>query len=302
MNSAAKETQYRAGRRVVLVGAWVNLFLIFAKFLAGHFGNSQALIADAVHSFSDLFTDFAVIIGLKLGKAPPDKVHHFGHGRLETLISALVGLALIIVAGFMGWDAADNAWHGVSCNPTWLAIVAALASLVAKEALFQYTMIQGKRTNSPALKANAWHHRTDAMSSLAVMVGVTAAWWKPEWAVLDAYAALVVSVLIFAAGVGVIWDAVKEFTDSAPDQKTQNEILDCALRVPGVERVHDLRVRTTGGRLIMELHVVVDGEISVRQGHDIANEVEKCLLAEVPRMERALIHVDPAKGKPDKPL
>lgn len=293
MSSATKEEKYRAGRKVVLVGAWVNLLLIFAKFFAGYLGKSQALIADAVHSFSDLFTDFAVIVGLKLGKAPPDQAHHFGHGRLETLVSALVGLALVIVALFMGWDAAQNARQGQSCNPTWLAILAAAVFLVAKEGLFQYTMMQGRRTSSPALKANAWHHRTDALSSLAVMVGVTAAWWKPEWAIMDAYAALVVSVFIFAAGVGIIWDAVKEFTDSAPGKDIQKEILDCASKVPGVRRVHDLRVRTTGGRLMMELHVVVNGEITVRQGHDIAKEVESCLLDEVPRMERALIHVDP---------
>jgi cation diffusion facilitator family transporter len=285
--------ELKAGRRVTLVGAAVNLVLAALKFLAGIFGFSTALIADAVHSLSDLATDFIVLVGLKLGRAPADGKHQFGHGRLETLTAALVGLGLIGTGFYLGYEAGLDIYHNTMHNPTWLAIAGALVSVLGKEALYRWTLTVGKRIQSAAVQANAWHHRSDALSSVAVLIGVGAAIINPEWHILDAYAALVVSLLVCKAGLDIVWEAVKEFTDHAPTSEVLNDIQRCALNVKGVVEIHDLKVRASGGRYHMELHVVVDGSLNVREGHAIAKEVEACLLGDLPLVERVIIHIDP---------
>ncbi len=291
------DEELKAGRRVTLVRAVVNLALAALKFLAGIFGFSAALIADAVHSLSDLATDLVVLVGLKLGRAPADQQHQFGHGRLETLTAALVGLGLIGTGVYLGYEAGLDIYHHAEHHPTWLAMVGALVSVLGKEALYRWTMAVGKRIQSAAVQANAWHHRTDALSSVAVLIGVGAAIINPDWHILDAYAALVVSLLVCKAGLDIIWEAVKEFTDHAPTSEVLDEIQRCALNVEGVNEIHDLKVRASGGRYHMELHVVVDGSLSVRKGHAIAKEVEACLLGDLPLVERVIIHIDPESEK-----
>ena len=180
----------RAGHRVTWTGAGVNAFLVVLKLAGGLLGNSQALVADAVHSVSDFVTDAVVLIGLSLGRRAPDESHHFGHGRIETLASALVGLSLIGVAIGLGWRAGQDILAGGGSRPTWLAVVVAAVSVVAKEVLFQLTIRVGRRIHSPVVVANAWHHRSDALSSVAVLVGVGATLIRPDWHVLDAFAAL----------------------------------------------------------------------------------------------------------------
>ncbi|KMY68286.1 hypothetical protein AAU61_00840 [Desulfocarbo indianensis] len=289
-----EQEEFQAGRRVTLVGAAVNLALVAFKFWAGVLGRSSALIADAVHSLSDLATDVVVLVGLKLGRAPADQKHQFGHGRLETLSAALVGLALLGTGVFLGYEAGVRIYQHAEKHPTWLAAVGALVSLLGKEALFRWTMAVGRRINSAAVQANAWHHRSDALSSVAVLIGVGAAIINPAWHILDAYAALVVSLLVCKAGLGIIRDAAKELTDQAPTPEVLDNIQRCALQVEGVKEVHDLKVRASGGRYQMELHVVVDGSLNVRQGHSIAKEVEGCLMGDLPLVERVIIHIDPA--------
>jgi cation diffusion facilitator family transporter len=287
------QDELKAGRRVTLVGAAVNLILAAFKFLAGVFGSSAALIADAVHSLSDLATDVVVLVGLKLGRAPADQKHQFGHGRLETLTAALVGLALLGTGVFLGYESGVDIYHHAEHHPTWLAVVGALVSVITKEALYRWTMAVGKRIQSAAVQANAWHHRTDALSSVAVLIGVGAAIYNPAWHILDAYAALVVSLLVCKAGLDIVWDAIKEFTDHAPTAEVLEDIQRCALNVEGVREIHDLKVRAMGGRFHMELHVVVNGSLSVLEGHAIAKEVEACLIGDLPLVERVIIHIDP---------
>jgi len=288
-----EQEEFKAGRRVTLVGAAVNLALAAFKLWSGVFGRSSALIADAVHSLSDLATDVVVLVGLKLGRAPADQNHQFGHGRLETLSASLVGLALLGTGVFLGYEAGVRIYQHAEKHPTWLAAAGALISLLGKEALFRWTMAVGRRINSAAVQANAWHHRSDALSSVAVLIGVGAAIINPAWHILDAYAALVVSLLICKAGLDIIRDAAKELTDQAPTPEVLENIQRCALRVKGVRAVHDLKVRASGGRYQMELHVVVDGSLNVRQGHSIAKEVEGCLIDDLPLVERVTIHIDP---------
>jgi len=284
----------KAGRSVTLVGALVNTFLILFKFFAGIFGQSQALIADAVHSVSDLFTDFVVLLGLRIGRKVPDERHHFGHARIETLASAIVGLALIATALYLGIEASWNIYHHTEYHPTWLALVGAGVSVALKEALYHYTIRIGRRIKSSAIVANAWHQRSDALSSVAVLLGVAGARIKPSWHILDSYAALCVSFFIIKVGLDILWGAIREFTDTAPEPEILSKIRQCTLSVDGATDMHDLRVRTSGGLYQMELHIVVDGRLTVTEGHRIAKAVESCLAEEVADLDRIIVHVDPA--------
>jgi len=284
----------KAGMSVTLVGVLVNAFLILFKFLAGVFGQSQALIADAVHSISDLFTDFVVLLGLRIGRRAPDEEHHFGHARIETLASAIVGLALIATALYLGIKASWNIYRHTEYHPTWLALVGAGVSVALKEALYHYTIRIGRHIKSSAIVANAWHQRSDALSSVAVLLGVAGARINPSWHILDSYAALCVSFFIIKVGLDILWGALREFTDTAPQPETLSKIRQCTLSVDGVIDMHDLRVRTSGGLHQMELHIVVDGRLTVTEGHRIAKAVESCLAKEVADLDRIIVHVDPA--------
>ncbi len=287
--------QGRVGRKVTLIGAVANLFLIALKLVAGVFGHSQALIADAVHSVSDLFTDVVILVGLKLGRKAPDEGHLFGHGRFETLSSSMVGLGLLGAAFYLGITAGLNIYTHNEHHPTGLALGAAGLSIVIKEVLYHYTIRIGRSIKSSALVANAWHHRSDAFSSVAVLLGVMGALIKPSWHILDSYAALVVSFLIAKVGFDILWGCVREFIDSAPGPEILLRIRTCVFGVEGIVDVHDLKVRTSGGLYQMALHVVIDGNLSVSHGHRIAEEVEKCLDKEFEPGE-VIVHVDPSSG------
>ena len=289
-----------AGKKVTWVGVVVNTSLIFLKLAAGIYGDSQALIADAVHSFSDLFTDAVVLIGLKFSNKPPDQTHHFGHARIETLASTIVGLALIGTALYIGIKASLTIYRHSEYHPTLLALAGAGISIVSKEALYHYTIRTGRRIKSQLIAANAWHHRSDAFSSVAVFIGVAGTLIKPSWHILDAYAALLVSFFIVKVGLEILRDALREFTDTAPQPEVVGKIKQCALSVNGVVGMHDLRVRTSGGLYQMEIHIVVDGRLTVLEGHKIAKEVEGCLLEDVGNFNRITIHVDPKRESTDE--
>ena len=284
----------KAGRSVTLVGALVNAFLILFKFLAGVFGQSQALIADAVHSISDLFTDFVVLLGLRIGRKAPDEEHPFGHARIETLASATVGLALIATALYLGIQAALNIYRHIEYHPTGLALIGAAVSIALKEGLYHYTVHTGRRIKSQLVVANAWHQRSDALSSVAVLLGVVGARLKPTWHVLDSFAALLVSFFIVKVGLEILRTTLREFTDTAPQPEILNKIANCIRSVEGVIDMHDLRVRTSGGLYQMETHIVVDGALTVTEGHRIAKAAESCLAEEVSDLDQIIVHVDPA--------
>jgi cation diffusion facilitator family transporter len=281
------------GRRVTWLGLYISLGLIGLKAAAGYWGNSRALLADAAHSASDLISDIVVLLGFKWGRAPADEQHPWGHGRVETLTSALVGLSLLLAALAIVWDAVQQLVGGAAGRPGWLAIGAAGLSVLVKEALYRYTQKVARKLNSPLLEANAWHHRSDALSSLAVLAGVAGAAISPALWLLDPLAALIVGLLVFKIGVRVIHRAGRELVDTSPEPQTLDRIREMAREVPGVLEVHDLMVRSTAGWLLIELHVVVEGEQSVRQGHAIAKEVEHRLDSDAGRVARVTVHVDP---------
>lgn len=290
----SKTMPARSGRSITLVGALVNVLLILLKFFAGIFGNSQALIADAVHSVSDLFTDAIVLLGLRVGRKAPDEEHPFGHGRIETLASAIVGVALIATALYLGVDAALNIYRHTEYHPTNLALIGAGVSIALKEALYHYTVRIGRRIKSQLIIANAWHHRSDSLSSIAVFMGVAGARINPSWHILDSFAAVLVSFFIIRVGLEILRDCLREFTDTAPPPEILHKISDCTRSVEGVLDMHDLRVRTSGGMWQMETHIVVNGQLTVFEGHRIAKAVESCLAEEIEDFDRIIVHVDPA--------
>ena len=291
----SKTSSAKAGRNATLLGLFVNAFLILLKFFAGIFGGSQALIADAVHSVSDLFTDAVVLFGIKIGRKPPDKEHHFGHARIETLASAVVGLALIGTAVYIGIEAALNIHRHTESHPTGIALIGAGVSIALKEALYRYTVLIGRRIKSQLIVANAWHHRSDALSSVAVLLGVAGTLINPAWHILDACAALIVSFFIVKVGLDILRKTLREFTDTAPRPEIIEKLMQLSRTVEGVMDAHDLRVRTSGGFYQAEIHIVVDGQLTVVEGHRIAKTVEHCLAAEMDELDRVIVHVDPVE-------
>jgi cation diffusion facilitator family transporter len=283
-----------AGRNITLAGALVNVILIGLKFSAGIIGKSNALIADAVHSISDLFTDVVVLMGIWRGRRPPDDRHPFGHGRVEALFTSLVGMSLVATALFLGYEAARDVYLHHESHPNAWAVIGAGVSIILKEALYRYTVRAGRRMKSQLVVANAWHHRSDALSSVAVLAGVTLAQIKPSWHIFDAFAALLVSFFILKVGLDILGNTFRELSDTAPAPETMDSIRQCALGTEGVMEVHDLRVRTSGGLHQIEIHIVVDSSLTVKEGHDIAKEVEACLISDIDDVGRAIVHVDPA--------
>lgn len=288
------DSQKSAGWRVTWAGVAVNIVLVAVKLVAGLAGHSEALIADAVHSLSDFVTDAVVLIGLRAGRRAPDASHPYGHGRFETLASSIVALSLIGVAAFIAVDAIGRLVYGqFEQAPSWYTIGAAGLSIGAKEALYQVTMRAGRRARSAALIANAWHHRSDALSSIAVFVGVLGAQLHPSLRTMDGYAAIVVAILIVKVGLSILWDSLKEMTDTAPPKPIVEAIRECAGTVAGVRDVHGLKVRTVGGSYQIELDIVVDGWITVSAGHEIAVLTETAVRDAVAGVSNIIVHVDP---------
>ena len=294
-----KASEARAGRKVTLIGALVNIILIILKLFAGIIGHSQALIVDAVHSISDLFTDAMVLIGLRIGRKAPDEDHPFGHARIETLVSALIGLALIGTAIYLGVKSAFSLYQHNEYHPTTLALVGAAISVAFKEALYHYTVRTGRRIKSQLIVANAWHQRSDALSSVAVLLGVAGTRIKPSWHVLDSFAALLVSFFIVKVGLDILRNSLREFTDTAPKPEVLSEIRRHIRSVEGVLDMHDLRVRTSGGLYQTDVHIDVDRDLTVKEGHRIARAVEKCLEEKVEDLDSVIVHVDPALSNKD---
>lgn len=298
MSAAVNPSQLRsrelsAGLRVTWVGAVVNILLTALKTLVGLSAGSQALVADGVHSLSDLFSDIIVVLGLRFGRKEADADHPYGHGRIETMAGMIVGLMLIAVAALLAYNAVSGLYEGVTRPPGVAAIVVAAASILIKEILYRYTIRVGTRIRSLALLGNAWHHRSDALSSVAVLIGVGAARINPDWAIADTLAALVVTYFVLRVGGKLVLAGAKEVVDTAPDRDILKQLEALATDVEGVEQAHDLKARYSGSDILVEIHIVVDPDITVRQGHRIADNARLKLLEAIPEVSRVLVHVDP---------
>jgi len=300
-SEAQRSGQARQVRRVTLWGLVVNVLLAAVKFLFGIVGASQALVADAVHSLSDLVTDVAIVVGAGFWSAPADAEHPYGHGRIETLITSAIGIVLGGVGVGLGYRAILTLpqWH--ESRPGWIAFAAACLSIVAKEVLYRWTADVGRRVKSSALVANAWHHRSDALSSVPVALAVLGTHVWPEWGFLDHVGAVIVSVLILHAAWEITWPALRELIDAGAKEHERQAILKLALDTEGVQSVHKLRTRSIGPGLQVDLHVLVEPELSVREGHAIAGVVKERLLNRGPNVIDVLVHVEPFDADYHKP-
>jgi cation diffusion facilitator family transporter len=286
----------RQVRFVAWVGLLGNLLLSAIKAVAGMLGNSHAVVADAAHSLSDVVTDLALIFGSFLWSAPADANHPHGHRRIETLITVLIGLSLAGVALGLGYEAVLGLGSPHHSVPGTIALAAALLSIVCKEALYRWTLRVGRRLDSPALVANAWHHRSDALSSIPVALAVSVALIAPRWALVDRVGAVVVCVFILHAAWRIVRPAVAQLIDVGAPEHDRRALEALALAVPGVRAAHALRTRYTGSKLAVDLHVVVDGELSVADGYEVARLVRAQLLAKGPNVADVLVQVEPYKG------
>src|SRR5690554_2401552 len=279
-------------RKVTLIGAAIDFVIGLAKLVAGLIVGSGALVADGIHSFSDLITDVFVLAAIHFGRQAPDDDHPYGHGRIETLATLALGSILIFVAGGIAWASLVRLRSGedIAAPGAW-AIGMAVIALLAKEWIFRYTLRVAKRVNSPLLEANAWHSRSDALSTVVVLAGLIAAQFGAGW--LDAVAAVVVGVMIGHIGGRLMWESSRELIDTALPEQEQREMHAVAEGVPGVHGVHDLRTRTLGSQVLLDLHIVVSPRITVSEAHEIGNEVCRRLREAFPRLADVTFHIDP---------
>jgi len=296
MKQARHGTAAAQVRHAGWVGLITNLALAAIKMVAGIIGHSHALIADAVHSLSDLVTDFAVIAGVHFWSKPADDDHPHGHHRIETLVTVVIGLFLGVVAVGLAWDAVTGGREFGGQTPGWLALVAALISIVVKEVLYRWTALVGRRVNSPALVANAWHHRSDALSSVPAALAVSVAMVNPKLAFVDRIGAVAICLFILHAAWRITTPALAQLIDTAapPDERDRLERL--ALSVEGVKDAHALRTRYVGPNLAVDLHVVVDPGLSVEQGHAIGEAVRQMLINRGQQVQDVLVKVEPDNG------
>lgn len=287
--------------RITFIGSIVNFMLLAFKFVAGVLGHSSAMIADAVHSLSDFITDVIVIVFVKIAGKPVDDDHAYGHGKYETLASVIVGIILGIVGVGLAWNGIEKTigfFKGEPIeSPTYLALAAAVISIIAKESLYRYTVSAGKDLNSPALVANAWHHRSDALTSVATLIGIGGALLLgPHWSVLDPLAAVVVSGFIVKAAFSLMKPGIDELLEKSLPEDQIAEIASIIGSVPGVIAFHRLRTRRIGANIAIDTHVKMDGGISLRNAHEIANEIERLLKNKYGAATYIGIHMEPFKG------
>ncbi len=286
--------------RVTLVGSVVNLLLVGMKAVAGVAGHSAAMVSDAVHSLSDFVTDIVVLVFVRVSARPQDESHDYGHGKFETLATLFIGLALAAAAvGIVVSGAVKLArWlQGEDIPaPGTLALWAAFISIIAKEILFQYTRIRGRKLDSKALEANAWHHRSDALSSIGAAIGIGGAiLLGKRWTVLDPLASIVVGAMLVKVAWDLLGPSFGELTDSSLPAETEKEMLEIIRSVPGVEDPHNLRTRRIGNRVAAEVHIRLDGTQTLEEAHEKASEVERRFHGRFGAQSHIIIHMEPVK-------
>ena len=289
-------------RRVTVWGMVINIILSAAKMIIGWMCNSRALIADGFHSLSDLVTDIGLLAGNRLWTRPRDADHPYGHGRYETLTTICIGLLLGLVGIIIAWNGVATVHEGHTHSaPGALALGITILSIVSKEWLYQWTVRVARHAHSSAVEANAWHHRSDAFSSIPVLIGVAGAMLKPEWWFLDVVAAVLVAAFIIHAAIVSPLPAVSRLLDLGVPADLGSRISEEALRVPGVRSAHALRTRYIGPDVAVDLHVQVDPDLTVREGHDIAEAVSDTLCRRIDEVKDVLVHIEPY-GIPGKSM
>lgn len=284
--------------KVTLVGGVVNVVLLFFKFVAGIVGHSAAMVADAVHSLSDFVTDVIVLLFVHISDKPQDKSHDYGHGKYETLAMTLIGVTLLVVAVGILYSGATKIYTWTNgeqlAAPGTLALWAALLSVLLKEGVYQYSMVKARKLHSQAVAANAWHHRSDAFSSIGTAIGIGGAIFLGQrWTVLDPIASVLVGAIIVKVAVDLLRDGIGDLMEHSLPDEIEEEMLRMVGELPGVVNPHDLRTRKIGNHYAIELHIMMDGDITLRKAHSKASEVEDLLRARYGEETHVVVHVEP---------
>lgn len=300
MNETKTAQRERELYKVTLAGSLINLTLVACKLLAGMAGHSAAMIADGIHSLSDLATDIVVLVFVRISGKPEDKKHDFGHGKYETLGTLLIGAALFLVGMGILWEGCGSIYRYLSGEPLdspgYIALWAALVSIVSKELVFHYTRRAGVKYHSPSVIANAWHHRSDALSSVGTALGIGGAILLGEsWRVLDPLAAVVVSLFILKVAVQLLTPSLNELLECSLPEEVEQQIIERVQEVNGVSQPHKLRTRQIGNRYAIDLHVRMDGRLSLFEAHDKATQVERKLRESFGNGTFINIHIEPVK-------
>lgn len=285
-------------RKVTLVGLWINVALVAAKLFFGYWGKSDALVADGYHSVSDFVTDFIVIAFVGASYKKADKEHPYGHGKFETIATVFISVVLLAVGVFIGFDGVSTLIDSLNGEmiprPDIWTLYVAVFSILAKEFCYRYTLSYGKRLDSPALKANAWHHRSDAVSSVATLVGVSFALFMGEgWRIMDPIASIVIAFMIIVPAVKIAIPSINELLEASLPEETTKRMLSVIRSVPGVEKVHNLRSRRNGHSCLVDVNIHVDPNITVREGHAISTAVERRLHKEFGPNMIIYVHIEP---------
>ena len=284
--------------KVTLVGGAVNVILLLFKFVAGIVGHSAAMVADAIHSLSDFVTDVIVLVFVRISGKPEDKSHDYGHGKYETLAMTIIGMALLAVAIGIVYSGMTKiiAWaNGTQLEaPGMLALWAALLSVLLKEGVYRYSMVKARQLNSQAVEANAWHHRSDALSSIGTAVGIGGAIFLGQrWTVLDPIASVIVGLFIVKVSVDLLRNGIGDLMEQSLPDVIEDEILGLVASLPDVVEPHELRTRRIGNHYAIELHILMDGDIPLREAHDKASEVEDLLRERYGEETHVVVHVEP---------
>lgn len=300
MDEIDNKTREKGIYKVTIIGSITNFILVTIKFIAGILGHSAAMIADAVHSLSDFITDIIILVFIRISNKPVDKGHDYGHGKYETLATALIGAILLLVGIGILWNGGSDIYRyirGETLNsPGTIAFWTAILSILVKEFLYHYTIKQGKKFNSSVVTMNAWHHRSDALSSLGTAIGIGGAIiLGKDWHVLDPIAAVIVSFYIIKVAIQLSIPCIDELLEKSLPDEIEKEIIDIITSFEGVTHPHNLRTRRIGNHYAIEIHIRMDGDISLRQAHHTATAIENKLKEQYGKDTHIGIHVEPIK-------
>lgn len=296
-----KDEFQKVANRVSITSIVANVLLSLLKLLAGIIAHSSAMVSDAIHSASDVFSTFVVMIGIRLAAKKPDKEHPYGHERLECVAAIVLAMVLLMTGLAIGGGALKNIIQGNYNNlkePGILALVAAIVSIIMKEGMYWYTRFNAKKIDSSALMADAWHHRSDAFSSIGALVGIAGA--RMGFPIMDSVASLVIFVFIAKAAFDIFKDAMDKMVDHSCGEETEKEMYDCAMKNENVLGIDLLQTRIFGNKIYVDLEIQADGNITLQEAHDIAEEVHDEIETHFPKVKHIMVHVNPAQKDNEK--
>lgn len=279
--------------KITKTGALINIILVILKVVLGYFGGSRALVADGLHSMTDLVSDAAVMVGVIAGAKPRDDNHHYGHGKVENLAEMMLGLILVLAGLFIAVDSVRTVFRNDISTPSYVVIPVAVISIFSKEWLYRVTVRTGRKFHRQALIANAWHHRSDALTSVGVLLGVSLAVLVPGLAMADAAVGFLVAIVIVRIGSKIGWDSGMRIIDTSPGVDYELKVEHMILEVPGALTVREMKFRYVGNMIAIEAHVGMDPELSVREGHDIATAVKGSVMEKDGRVYDVVVHMEP---------